>query len=70
MNVYTFESNEMYSGGVLLIASNTLKESKILAQRNHDKNYARGEYECSGKIKSLTASGTKTRVLLDAIYIE
>lgn len=69
MKVFSLYPNIGYSGGVILIAANNLKEAQNLAEQDEYVEYY-GDISNMKEVKELSADVDTPKVILSSWYIE
>ena len=69
MKVFSLYPNESYSGGVILIAANTVEEAQKIARSDEYTTYY-GDIEHIEEVKELSTNVDTPKVILSAWYIE
>lgn len=69
MKVFSLYPNESYSGGVILIAANTVEEAQEIARSDEYTSYY-GNIQHIKEVKELSTNVDTPKVILAAWYIE
>lgn len=69
MKVFSLYPNTSYSGGVILIAANTVEEAREIARSDEYMDYY-GDMEHIEEVKELSTNVDTPKVILAAWYIE